>query len=89
MIKDIELISFVLFLYEWIDEDEWLDDYWDEEYIEYLAKKWEDEWLPVEEHSGDCTNHPWSCIKCQKDKIVESAGKILNCLKKAKGSSKG
>jgi hypothetical protein len=73
------LIAYILYLQSWVRTDEDFEEMSNEFFTE-LREKWEQEWVPAitSEHSGDCTQQPWSCIRCWWDNTLKFAERILN-----------
>jgi hypothetical protein len=77
MIESKILIAYILYLQSWLKPDEDLDDLSDE-FFHSLREKWEKEWLPAinSEHSGDCTQQPWSCMRCWWDRVLKLGDRL-------------
>jgi hypothetical protein len=77
----IHAIAYVLYLATWLRPDEDIGDLSDSE-LQSSALKWKEEWVPClqQEHSGDCTNMPWSCTKCNMLELIKVAERILSSI---------
>lgn len=71
------LIAFTLFIQQWLRGEEDVD-FFTDEHIADLYKKWETQFLPSlkEEHCGDCTNVPMSCTRCTTEELLKQADRI-------------
>ena len=60
-----DAIAFTMYLYTWIDIDEDVS-VLDDDTLKDFYKKWVDILRPSanQPHSGDCTNQPWTCLRC-------------------------
>lgn len=79
MSVELEQIAYTLYLSSWLNSDEYIEHLSDAR-LKRLGEKWRKEWLPFREsnHDGDCTNMPYSCIRCSLDELFSTAERILN-----------
>jgi len=83
--SDRDSIAFTLYLNTWLDENETISEF-SESTIRALYTKWKTEYIPAldEEHRGDCTNVPMTCMKCLVDELFENAEAIDKVIKEYK-----
>lgn len=76
----VEAIAYVLYLEDWLGNDESLSEI-DDNLLRNLDKKWKEEWLPYRNaaHFGDCTKFPATCMRCVLDDLFFNARRILGC----------
>jgi hypothetical protein len=76
--SDLDQIAYILYLQTWVYTDDELVDMSDSR-LKRLGEKWRKEWLPFRDskHDGDCTNMPYSCIRCVMDDLYKNANRIL------------
>jgi hypothetical protein len=79
--KVINAIAFMLFIPQWLDDNEEVK-YLTDEYIMSLKENWEKHWIPAltEEHCGDCTNVPMPCTRCHAEELFQQAERVYNIL---------
>jgi hypothetical protein len=77
----INIISFTLYLDQWLRHDETID-FLSDENIKHLYEKWNIQWLPSlnESHCGDCTNVPCACTRCHTENFLNQATRIYNII---------
>lgn len=76
-----EAIEFALYLRCMESEDELVEDFSDEK-LRKFAEHWRKYFSPgsIGEHSGDCTKHPWACLRCETEGRKKLADRILAAL---------
>jgi hypothetical protein len=77
----IDAVAFSLYLSSWLQDDEMLDDFSDED-VARLRDKWVTQWLPslLVEHCGDCTGMPVACTRCHTERYLADAARIVSVI---------
>ncbi len=76
--REKELVMLTLFYLTWLYDDEDLESQ-DDNFFKGLTKKWREQFIPEFDrvHRGDCTGHPWSCIRCYLEDNLKLAERII------------
>lgn len=77
---DLDTIAYMLYLDDWLNEDESLSNIYETGMsLSKLKEKWDTAWLPLsrEEHSGDCTKQAGPCVRCIVEQYYADAAKIV------------
>ena len=79
--KVINAIAFMLFISQWLDDNEEVK-YLTDTYIISLKEKWEKHWVPAltEEHCGGCVNISCPCTRCWAEELFQQAERVYNIL---------
>ena len=75
----LDCIAYMIYLESWAELGESTAEFCDSLLID-LRKTWLDGWIPAleQEHDGDCTNQPYTCMRCSMNEIYRDAEKLLN-----------